>query len=255
MKFSMAALVFTALLLTACSDDPVTPPGSDKFVITTTGTYYVSNVDSVHNNPADTANPSRVPAGRDSTYIVSTTTVAGRTAVFLQSTHTFNSVSKTDTTYLAQEGNAIFSYYTLGITDIPNVAPIIVAKAWVRIGDNGASSWKALDTTLPNVSFNYNGTPISATVKVVLDGSKVGTETITMNGTSHTATHYRVIGAVTMGTIVGDIFVYSNEDYWFVKNVGMVKYERGVTTVKGAILPTAIKVSGKSKTTTTYKVF
>lgn len=255
MKFSMAALALVALLITACSDDPVTPPASDKFVMTGTGSYYISNVDSLHDNPADTANPSRVAAGRDSTDVVTTTLLAGRTAVMLRSTHTFNGVSKTDTTYLAQDGNAIFSYYTLGISDIPNLAPIIVAQAWVRVGDLNATSWKALDTALSNVPFSYGGTSITANVNIVLDGSKVGTESMTINGTSQTATHYRVSGVVTLGTVVGNIYVYSQEDYWFVKNVGMVKYERGVTTAKGAVLPSAIKVSGKSKTTTSFQVF
>lgn len=254
MKFSLAALAVVALFIAACSDDPVTPP-ADTFVTTKSGTYYVSNVDSVKNNPADTANPTYVPAGKDSTYITSTTLVAGRTAVMFRSLYTYNSTTKTDTSYLAQENNLIYSYYTLGVTDIPNVPPVVIARTWVRIGDLNATSWTALDTLIPNVSFMFGVTPITANVNVTLNGTKVGTETMTINGAAKTATHFKVAGIIKISSLVGDVFVYSQEDYWFVKDMGMVKYERGVTTAKGGILPAPIKINGKRKTTTTAQIF
>ncbi|MDZ4746274.1 MAG: hypothetical protein SGJ05_09770 [bacterium] len=254
MKFPIAALALVALLITACSDDPVTP-AADNFVVVTTGSNYVSTVDSVNNNPADTANPTYSPAGTDSTYVVTTSTIAGRKAVFLRGIHTFNGTTKIDTTYIAQDGNQLFSYYTLGVNDIADFPPIVAGYAWVRIGDNSASSWTALDTVIPNVTFMFGTTPFTANTSFKLNGSKVGTESITMNGTTHSANHFRVTGTAKLTTLLGDVYIYTLEDFWFVKDVGMVKYERGVTTGQGAILPTTLKVNGKRKTTTSFKVF
>ncbi len=254
MKFSIVALALVALLVTACSDDPVTPPAPDKFVVTTMGTYYVSSVDSVNNNPADTANPTYSAAGKDSTYIEGTTSVAGRTAVIFRGNYTHNGTTTYDTTYMAQDGNAIFQYYTLGVSDIPGITPITAGKTWVRIGDNGASTWTALDTLISNVSFTYGGQTLVANVDVDMQGSKVGTHTITIGGTAHSANHFRVKGVIFIDHAFAKIRAYTQEDFWFVKNVGMVKYERGVTTLDGGILFTGIKVSGKRETATSFKV-
>ena len=255
MKFSIVALALVALLLTACSDDPVLPPGSDKYVVTTTGSYYVHNVDSVRNNPADTANPTYTPAGRDSSYIVTTTLLAGRTGVLIRGIYTNDGTTTYDTTYLAQEGNSIYQYYKLGVTDIPAVQPIIVGETWIRIGDNNATSWTALDTLITNVSFVYNDIPLVANVEVDLLGKKIGTETITIDGTAHSANHFRITGEIYVNHAFAQVRAYTQEDFWFVKNVGMVKYERGVTTLNGGSLFSGIKVNGKRKTATSVKVF
>lgn len=255
MKFTLATLALGALLITACSNDPVTPGTSDKFVVTSTSSYYVSDVDSVINNPADTANPAYEPVGKDSTYIVGTALVAGRTAVFLRGLYTWDGTTTADTTYMAQDGNFILQYYTLGVSDIPGVAPIVAGKAWVRIGDNGAASWAALDTLIKGVTFTYAGQTLVADVDVDMQGTTVGTETITIAGTAHSAKHYRVKGVIYVNNVFAKVYAYTQEDFWFVKNVGMVKYERGVTTLDGGTLFAAVKISGKRETATSFKVF
>lgn len=248
---SFLAVIGTAVLLTACSDDPAptTPTTSDSYLATKTGSYYIQDNSIVAGTAAA---PRDSATTRDSVVVKSKTTIEGKEAFELV---TYNEAkTPTDTTYLHQDGSKVYLLfnmeYNVGGTQIN------LGKRWVLIADASGSSWTALKDSLSGVSIPYAGTTVTANAGILFTGTKGSTETLTVNGSAVSAIKYTLVSntmvyiPVPPAPIV--IPVNTTIEYWFAKDIGLVKAYQAPFTV--SMFGSAANIPGSRSTTVRYKV-
>lgn len=266
--FRLAALGLLAILtLSACSDDePTTPqPTGGKYVVSTAGTYYVNDNVIINIRPGGATSDSTIP--QDSTVVLGTRTVGGKSAV---ASVVFIGGVASDTTYATQEGTKVLEYVPVQFSILG--APLNLGDKWVTTFDESAASWTALsdsvapfdlviriDTVNPNTdSQRVDTMKYRLSARLNFTGSKTGTENVTIDGKTLSATKSQVnlagtVYAFIAGPVPFSIPINIPRTYWFVDGVGVVKVSQDAVTISASPLPPT-GVPGSRKTTVRYSV-
>lgn len=171
----------------------------------------------------------------------------------------FRSGIANDTTQFAEDGAKLYEYFSLNF-EVTNFGTLNYGTRWMQIGDQENSSWIGMRDTINGMSIDYNGIPMTVDAVFDITGTKVGTETLTINGSSVQAMHFKLNYTInfTVSSPLGGIPVNPlilPMDYWFVENVGMVKFHQAPAILHlGAPANVNITISGMNKTTTKYMI-
>ena len=157
-----------ALVMVGCSKEEPTQPSQPKnYMPLAVGNWWVYSRVELDTN----GNVKPGMEWRDSTVVVGTVRIAGKTAYALVS---YIDEEAVDTTYVALEGNKLYMYMdTSGMSD----DPFSVFGPWMLMVDFSGRSWSTQDSVrLDNVGlFGYTGTFIGV---AQLSGRRVGSEAV-----------------------------------------------------------------------------
>jgi hypothetical protein len=263
----LAALGLLAILtLSACSDDePTNPTPSATYVVSTPGTYYVNDNVIINIRPGGATSDSAVAS--DSTVVLGPRTVGGKSAV-ASAVH-IGGVA-VDTTYMAQEGSKVLEFFPVQFSILG--APVNLGDKWVTTFDASASSWTALsdtvapfdlivgiDTVNPDTdSQRIDTMKYRLSARLNFTGTKTGTENVTVDGKTLSATKSQVNLSGTVyvfiaGPVPFSIPINIPRTYWFVDGVGVVKVTQDAMMISAPPLPPT-GVPGSRKTTVRYSI-
>ncbi len=254
MKRIAPLAILTAAILVSCggSSTPETP--TETFVATS-GSYLLHQntlltIDTVTKNITET------PAPSDST-------VVGVAAGFNGKTSTpyveLIGGSATDTSHYYQDGGALYTALPLNY-DIGGI-PLDLGFKWAKIYDNAAASWTALADTITPVDLPIGGYKLSA--KLNFQGQSVGTENLTINGTTVSAKKVKIDLNARLYAMAGPTSLPVDVNlvvfYWLADKVGVVKMEQPATIINlgllGQLMGSPIQaVPGIRSVTTKYVV-
>ncbi len=246
-----AAALGLGLGLSSCKTESTTPVEPGKYVIATAGSYFIHGnrtFDTDASGATDTTD-----FLEDSTVVIGTTTVEGRSAV--QSIYTFVGIAF-DTLYDAQQGSVVSTLYPLEFDVLG--APVDLGRKWVNVFDENASSWTALRDTIP--SFTIDAGPSgSYTGSAGLDftGKKLGTETVTINGVSVATQKVEITLNITLYLMFGPqavpVPIQLVRTYWFANNIGWVKMMQPAKVVTIPGIP-PLPIDGGEATLLRYNI-
>ena len=224
----------TLLVLSACSTDPVTPNDTSVYVVATKGTYFINDNVVITIDAGGTK--ADVPAPQDSTYVNGTKSVNGKTAV---ESFVFIGGVATDTTYVAQEGLKVSALTPLQFVVLG--APVDLGNKWVLTYDANATTWTALDDTIPSISIQAGPSTYTGSAKLLFTGKKLAAENITVNGSALSAVKTEMKMLITLyvdfGGFVLPVPIELIRNTWFAKGVGVVKIEQDAKVINAPPAP------------------
>ncbi len=262
----LAALGLLAILtLSACSDDePTNPTPSGTYVVSTPGTYYVNDNVIINIRTGGATSDSAVAS--DSTVVLGTRTIGGKSAV--ASVVHVGGVA-VDTTYLAQEGSKVLEFFPVQFSIFGG--PVNLGDKWVTTFDESASKWTALSDSVPPFeiiggvrtvnpgtdSQRIDTVKYTVSARLNFEGTKTGTENVTVDGKTLSATKSQVSLGGTVYVFLGPaplaIDLNIPRTYWFVNGVGVVKTVQDATILNVPLLG-ATPVPGSRRTTVRYSI-
>jgi hypothetical protein len=226
-------------VLSACSEDPVTPPPSDtsSYVVSTKGSYFIHDNITVDITSAGVTTD--VPSPSDSTVVNGTVTHEGRSAI---ESIVFVNGAASDSVYMAQTGSTVATAFPLQFTILG--VPADFGVKWVNIFDANATTWTALNDTIPSFTIGSGAQQYTGSAKLLFTGKQTGTETITVDGKSVTAKKSEITMNITLYLNFGAVIpvpIVLTQHYTFAPNIGMVRAEQvaNVVTIVG-VPPLAI---------------
>ncbi|MBS1561196.1 MAG: hypothetical protein JSS89_06295 [Bacteroidetes bacterium] len=243
---SAALLAATVIGLGACSKDSTTNPTTNAtYLVTTSGSYWL--YDDFSLTGSSTA-PDSSKVGTDSMVVLGPATQGGLSCTAYVDYTTDSSGTTADTTYQREEGGKVYTYFPLQIDGLGGLGAVDLGSKWVVIADQNGTTWTSLDTTLKDVPLDYNGTVLTANIGMKMTGQKIGTENVTVYGTSYSALHCLSTFSITI-TIVGfgEIPITVPIHYWMVANKGVVKMQQPPQTITIAALGQTIPVPGNKR--------
>lgn len=245
MKLRLLTLAAAStMMLTACGDDeptqPTPTPTSDSYLNTTSGQYYVMNVDTT---TGTAANPTVESSTVDSVVVADTVTYQGKSASMRIR---YNNNVVVDSTYNYEEGGKVYEAFRLAVPSIAGLEPIDLGSRWIVVADQNATTWQALYDSIPNISLTYSGTPLTGSVAIRVTGAKVATENVLIGTTNVSAIKYDVTYTlslytqITIGpapTPITIVYPYTISSWW-AKGHGVIRTSQppgNVTTPFGAV--------------------
>lgn len=223
LAFITASLSF---IIFSCSEDNSTSNNlSGDFFPTSKGSYWKFLSYELDSNSV------RVPETEDTiiTTIVGTTTIAGKNTTIFAETSSKN--QSTDTIYLAEENNKIFTFLSLFNNDF---IPIESNDQWVMIADFNLSpgnQWNILnDTTLetfdipPDLGFSGTMTPT-----IAIKGRKGDNSIIQVKGKNVQAQEFIITFAMKIKVQISGVPLPVNLDFnvvthtWYGENIGQIR--------------------------------
>ncbi len=227
LKISLVLIISSlSFFLFSCSEDNTTSNNSNgDFFPTSKGSYWKFLSYDLDSNSV------RVPETEDTiiTTIVGTTTIAGKNAIIFAETSSKN--KSTDTIYLAEENNKIFTFLSLFNNDF---IPINSNDQWVMIADFNLSSgnqWTILnDTTLetfdipPDLGFSGTMTPT-----ISIKGRKEGNSIISVKGKNVQAQEFIITFVMKIKVQISGVPLPVNLDFnvvthtWYGENIGQIR--------------------------------
>jgi hypothetical protein len=165
-RWWVPAAALAVLVMVGCSKEEPTQPSQPKnYMPLAVGNWWVYSRVELDTN----GNVKPGTEQRDSTVVVGTVRIAGKTAYALVS---YIDGEAVDTTYVALEGNKLYMYMdTSGMSD----NPLSVFGPWMLMVDFSGQSWSTQDSVrLDNVG-GYTGTFIGV---AQLSGRRVGSEEV-----------------------------------------------------------------------------
>jgi|GEM_PF-1562830 len=192
MKNIFLLLLLSVVILSSCSDKatPNEPTDSGAILLPTTiSSFWINTNVEVTPSPQDSVIESS--RTNDSVVVTANGMYQGRQA---STQITFENGMPTDTSYYSQNATELYSYSAGVQTDF-----FSIPRGWLKVADYNASSWKPFpDTTLVNTAASLGGinAVLNGTVKAT--STKGGTSTISVAGTSYTATLFTTTIAVNL---------------------------------------------------------
>lgn len=230
MKRLLMLAAASTMILTACSDDSTTNPDGD------TGTYVPSKTGAyvIHANK-ETNEGVTTDVSDDSTVVIGTLSIKDDANVTKTSVRheVYIDGSVSDTIDVAQEGSKIFLNFPLELGDIEGVENTSYGTRWIQIGDVNASTWTGLSLDT-NVTIDYSGVPLPATISFRVNGKKIGTENMTISGTSVSCVKFENTFDITISVPAFSINIPLSlkQTVWLGKNVGLVKQSQPETVIE-----------------------
>ncbi|HLP27558.1 MAG TPA: hypothetical protein VK147_02880 [Candidatus Didemnitutus sp.] len=222
--FALAAV----FVLSACSDDPVTPSDTSSYVVSTKGSYFVHDNITVEITAAGVTTD--VPSPSDSTVVNGSVTHEGRTAI---ESIVFVNGAASDSIYMTQTGSTVATAFPLQFTVLG--LPADFGVKWVNIFDANAATWTALNDSIPSFTIGSGEQAYTGTAKLLFTGKQTGTETITVDGKSVTAKKSEITMNITLylnfGTAIIPVPIVLTQRYTFAPNVGIVRAEQVATVI------------------------
>lgn len=228
MKSILALAVITTVILTGCTSSTTNPPpGSVSFRASKVGTYILG--DTQYYTRSQTGADSSLGGYSDSLVYTGNAMVTDADGVSMDAALYTSYIAgiPADTTQLAENGGKLYSLYSLNFT-IPGVSPMMMGTRWVQIGDQNNSTWTGLKDTVAGLPVKYQDLDLTVDAVFEVKGTKVGNESLTIDGATVQAMHFKVdyTIAFTINSILGAIPVAPLVipiDYWVVEGVGIVK--------------------------------
>lgn len=225
--------VVSATVFFGCAKESTTPSNTSKnYLPSSAGTYYIHENSVIEKS--STGSDSVTMVYTDSTTVdgkeqktdsKGTTKTAVRYVVYMDFT------SSPDTVYMAQEGGKLYQLTDLSYSS-GGTGTLNLGKAWILVHDQGSATWTAYEDSVSNLTIDYSGTPIPATVKIKISGSTIGSENVTVDGksiaTSHSLLNYGL--TIYLGSF-GNVPVNITIHNWFGTNVGVVKSNQPPFTI------------------------
>lgn len=250
-RFAIVAVAALGLGLglSSCSSESTTPTEPGTYVVATAGSYFI------HGNKAfDTDEAGAVDTVDilpDSVAVTGTKTVEGRSAV---ESIVFVGGLPIDTMYDAQQGTVVSTLLPLQFDVLG--APVDLGNKWVNLFDENASSWTALRDSIPQFTIDagpsgsYTG---SAGLNFI--GKKLGTESVTINGTTVSTSKVEITMNITLYLMFGPsavpVPIQLVRTYWFAKNLGWVKMSQPAKVVSIMGIP-PLPIDGTESTLIRY---
>lgn len=236
------------MVLSACSDDTTTnpPAGTGVYVISKAGSYFIH--DNVYVKITNAGVPSDSILPSDSTAPNGTQTIAGKSAA---TSYVFVGGVPVDTTFVAQEGTKVLEYFPVEFTVLG--ATVNLGTKWVNTFDESVNSWTALNDTVPEFELRTAGPSYFISAKLNFTGVKNGTEALTVNGASITATrsvislNATIYVAFSPGGLSTPVPINLVRTYWFADGYGALKVVQDAKVINAAPLPPT-GVPGSRKT-------
>ena len=241
----------TILVLSACSTDPEPPPvDTSTYVVATKGTYFINDNVVITIDAAGTKTDN--PAPQDSTYVNGTKSINGKTAV---ESFVFVNGVPTDTTYVAQEGLKVSTLTQLQFDVLG--APVDLGNKWVLTYDANATTWTALDDTIPTITIQAGTTTYTGSAKLFFTGKKLAAENITVSGSVLSAVKTELNMLITLyvnfGGFIVPVPIELVRSSWFAKGVGVVKIQQDAKVVNAAPAP-PLTIPGQRVSTVRFNV-
>lgn len=237
--------------LSSCSSDSTTPTEPGNYVIATAGSYFI------HSNRTFDVDASgvidTVDVLPDSVVVTGTKTIEGRSAV--ESIMYVGGLA-IDTTYEAQQGSVVSTLLPLQFDVLG--APVDLGNKWVNLFDENASSWTALKDSIPQFTIDA-GPSGSYTGSAALNftGRKLGTESVTIDGTSVSTQKVEITMNITLYLMFGPqavpVPIQLVRTYWFANNIGWVKVSQPAVVVSIIGVP-PLPIDGEETTLIRYSV-
>lgn len=224
-----ALLALAAIfVLSACSEDPVTPSDTSSYVVSAKGSYFIHDNVTVDITAAGVTTD--VPAPQDSTVVNGSVTYEGRSAI---ESIVFVAGAPADSLYTAQTGSTVATAFPLQFTILG--IPADFGVKWMNVFDANATTWTALNDTIPSFTIGSGAQSYTGSAKLNFTGKQTGTETITVDGKSVTAKKSEITMNITLYlNFVGSIIpvpIVLTQHYTFAPNIGMVRAEQVATVV------------------------
>lgn len=248
--YAVAALGL-GLSLSSCSSESTTPTEPGKYVASTTGSYFIHNNKSFDTDAAGAVDT--VDILPDSVVVTGSKTVEGRSAV---ESIVYVGGMPIDTVYDAQQGAVVSTLLPLSFDVLG--APVDLGNKWVNLFDENSSSWTALRDSIPQFTIDA-GPSGSYTGSAGLDftGKKLGTESVTINGTAVTASKVEITMNITLYLMFGPqavpVPIQLVRTYWFANNIGWVKVSQPAKVVTIMGIP-PLPIDGLETTLIRYNV-
>jgi hypothetical protein len=244
-----------ALVMVGCSKEEPTQPSQPKnYMPLAVGNWWVYSRVELDTN----GNVKPGTEWRDSTVVVGTVRIAGKTAYALVS---YIDGEADDTTCMALEGNKLYMYM-----DTSNVLdnPFSVFGPWVPMVDFSGQSWSTQDSVrLDNVElFGYTGTFIGV---AQLSGRRLGSEAVQIRERGQTVQAEKFelklnyIGNFEVQGIRIPLQYELPVAMWFAENIGRVSDRTGPGSLNVQLLPPPlppqqIKFEGEAGVLLNYQV-
>jgi len=243
----------STMMLTACGDDkptqPTPTPTSDSYLNTTSGQYYVMNVDTT---TGTAANPVVESSTVDSVVVAGTVTYQGKSASMRIR---YNNNVVVDSMYNYEEGGKVYEAFRLAIPALAGLAPLDLGVRWIVVADQNSASWQALYDSIPNLSLQYGDSTLTGSAAIRVVGTKVGTENVTIGTSNVAAIKYDVTYTLSLYTQIQAgptplpvtiVYPYTISSWW-AKGHGVIRTSQppGVVTTPFAPLP----IKGRARAT------
>lgn len=237
--------------LSGCSSETTTPTEAGKYVVATTGSYFI------HSNRSYDIDASgvidTVDILPDSAVVTGSKTVEGRSAV--ESIIMVGGVP-VDTTYDSQQGAVVSTLLPLRFDVLG--APVDLGNKWVNLFDENASSWVALKDSIPQFTIDAGPSgSYTGTAGLSFTGKKLGTESVTINGTSVSTSKVEITMNITLYLMFGPqavpLPIQLVRTYWFANNIGWVKVTQPAQVVNIMGIP-PLPIDGVETTLLRYNV-
>lgn len=234
MKSLLALAATAAIIVAGCTSSSTNPPGDIvSFLAAKQGTYILGTTEYYMLNQS--GGDSLVSSYNDSTVYSGQTTSTDTEGLSMSAANYISYISgvPTDTTLYAENGSKLYSLFDLNF-ELPGISPMMMGTRWVQIGDQTASSWTGLKDTVSGLDVNYKGIALTVDAAFDLQGSKIGNETLTIDGASVKAMRFKTSYTIafTISSLLGSIPVSPLVipiDYWVVEGVGVVKIVQKAT--------------------------
>jgi hypothetical protein len=257
----VAAIAAAAVFFGACSsktDNPTNPnPTSPEYITAKSGTVYQFDQFALTGTATSAV---AIPNGSGTSTVAPKAVIGGREAqVVIDAFVDATSAPSTDTNQYHEANGIISKWYRIGSPALGNLPAISAGKVWVVVSHPTQTSWTALDTSIQNVAFNYNGIPLTGTVRMKILGSKLANDNVAVDGKTINSVHTRFdieasIQSEVWGVGTVAINLSFSEEYWFGKGVGLVRYDRlpFVLPTTPPIIPAPIDIPGRRITLKSY---
>ena len=252
-RWWIPAAVLAALVMVGCSKEEPTQPSQPKnYMPLAVGNWWVYSRVQLDTN----GNVEPGMEWRDSTVVVGTVRIAGKTAYALVS---YIDGEAGDTTYVALEGNKLYMYLdTSGMSD----NPFSVFGPWVLMVDFSGRSWSTQDSVrLDNEElFGYTGTFIGV---AQLSGRRLGSEAVQIRERGQTVQAERfkltlsIIGNFEAQGIRIPLQYEMPVVMGFAENIGRVADRTGPASLNfqlPSLPPQRIKFAGEANELLNYQV-
>jgi hypothetical protein len=255
----LLSITIAAVIIAGCSSTTTSPTGSNSYVVSTTGSYFIkSNVSLEKDSATGAINESE--AYEDSTVVTGKSTMAdskgvSKSAIVMV---TFVDGEPTDTTYMAEEGNKVYLLMDMSTGGGLGV-DVDLGSRWTLVADQSASGeWTAVQDSVSNIEIDYDGTKLMANIGVSVKCKKNGTENLTVSGkvieTIKYAMTYNFTMYINVGIAVVPLPITLTSEIWMGKGVGLVKQLTQPTTVSVPMLGFSFDIPGSRSAVVRYSV-